>query len=120
MVAHDNRLPVCKNNVTRLSDCFMFSFSESFLHKDLVYILWHGKLLDVFSLSIFDFEHHGNSKYGSPFHTSKDRRSSQGKMEKSFIRCYQPSVHAYLNLYYLVTHLWLESKLHSFIIDLQY
>ncbi|XP_024386902.1 autophagy-related protein 9 [Physcomitrium patens] len=39
----------------------------------------------VCSLSIFDFEHHGNSKYGSPFHTSKDRRSSQGKMEKSFI-----------------------------------
>ncbi|OAE25942.1 hypothetical protein AXG93_1712s1200 [Marchantia polymorpha subsp. ruderalis] len=39
----------------------------------------------VCSLSVFDFEHHGNSKYGSPFHTSKDRRSSQGKMEKSFI-----------------------------------
>jgi len=39
----------------------------------------------VCSLSAFDFEHHGNSKYGSPFHTSKDRRSSQGKMEKSFI-----------------------------------
>ncbi|KAG0627007.1 hypothetical protein M758_2G167400 [Ceratodon purpureus] len=39
----------------------------------------------VCSLSVFDFEHHGNSKYGSPFNTSKDRRSSQGKMEKSFI-----------------------------------
>ncbi|KAL3686025.1 hypothetical protein R1sor_004047 [Riccia sorocarpa] len=39
----------------------------------------------VCSLSVFDFENHGNSKYGSPFHTSKDRRSSQGKMEKSFI-----------------------------------
>jgi hypothetical protein len=32
------------------------------------------------SLSVFDFEHHGNSKYGSPYQTSKDRRSSQGKM----------------------------------------
>ncbi|CAM6017248.1 unnamed protein product [Sphagnum balticum] len=39
----------------------------------------------VCSLSDFDFEHHGNSKYGSPYHTSKDRRSSQGKMEKSFL-----------------------------------
>eukprot|EP00249_Psilotum_nudum_P013031 c24114_g1_i1 orf=437-3007(-) len=40
---------------------------------------------DVCSLSVFDFEHHGNSKYGSPFQTSKDRRSCQGKMEKSFL-----------------------------------
>lgn len=40
---------------------------------------------DVCSLSVFDFEHHGNSKYGSPFNTSKDRRSCQGKMEKSFL-----------------------------------
>lgn len=40
---------------------------------------------DVCSLSVFDFEHHGNSKYGSPFHTNKEKRSCQGKMEKSFL-----------------------------------
>ncbi|KAH9324285.1 hypothetical protein KI387_004463 [Taxus chinensis] len=40
---------------------------------------------DVCSLSVFDFELHGNSKYGSPCNTSKVRRSGQGKMEKSFL-----------------------------------
>ncbi|XP_002982911.2 autophagy-related protein 9 [Selaginella moellendorffii] len=40
---------------------------------------------DVCSLAVFDFEHHGNMKYGSPCFTAKDRRSNQGKMEKSFL-----------------------------------
>ncbi|MCO5567696.1 hypothetical protein L7F22_021390 [Adiantum nelumboides] len=40
---------------------------------------------DVCSLSVFDFEHHGNQNYGSPFHTDKAMRSCQGKMEKSFV-----------------------------------
>eukprot|EP00268_Persea_americana_P063689 TRINITY_DN828_c1_g1_i2.p1 TRINITY_DN828_c1_g1~~TRINITY_DN828_c1_g1_i2.p1 ORF type:complete len:887 (-),score=130.41 TRINITY_DN828_c1_g1_i2:387-3047(-) len=40
---------------------------------------------DVCSLSAFDFESHGNSNYGSPYNTMQQRRSSQGKMEKSFL-----------------------------------
>ncbi|KAI5078776.1 hypothetical protein GOP47_0006447 [Adiantum capillus-veneris] len=40
---------------------------------------------DVCSLSVFDFEHHGNQNYGSPFHTQKAMRSCQGKLEKSFL-----------------------------------
>ncbi|XP_042501754.1 autophagy-related protein 9-like [Macadamia integrifolia] len=39
----------------------------------------------VCSLSVFDFEAHGNSNYGSPYNASCSRRSSQGKMEKSFL-----------------------------------
>lgn len=39
----------------------------------------------VCSLSVFDFENHGNQNYGSPFHTHKAMRSCQGKMEKSFL-----------------------------------
>ncbi|XP_073009610.1 autophagy-related protein 9 isoform X2 [Typha latifolia] len=40
---------------------------------------------DVCSLSLFDFERHGNKKYASPFDVAKSTRSSQGKMEKSFL-----------------------------------
>ncbi|XP_058082140.1 autophagy-related protein 9-like [Magnolia sinica] len=40
---------------------------------------------NVCSLSIFDFQSHGNSKYGSPYNAARNRRSSQGKMEKSFL-----------------------------------
>ncbi|XP_077247952.1 autophagy 9 (APG9) [Tasmannia lanceolata] len=40
---------------------------------------------NVCSLSVFDFESHGNSNYGSPYSAVRDRRSSQGKMEKSFL-----------------------------------
>ncbi|KAF3335190.1 autophagy-related protein 9-like protein [Carex littledalei] len=40
---------------------------------------------DVCSLSLFDFEKHGNKHYGSPCDAIKDMRSSQGKMEKSFL-----------------------------------
>ncbi|KAG1361388.1 autophagy-related protein 9 [Cocos nucifera] len=54
-------------------------------------------LLD--SLSVFDFESHGNRKYGSPCDAAKDRRSTQGKMEKSFLSfqsaypTWEPSAH---------------------------
>lgn len=40
---------------------------------------------DICSLAAFDFEKHGNSKYGSPISSPKDARSRQGKMEKSFL-----------------------------------
>ncbi|KAJ4903516.1 autophagy 9 (APG9) [Raphanus sativus] len=40
---------------------------------------------NVCSFSAFDFENHGNAKYGSPCNVSRDKRSSQGKMEKSFL-----------------------------------
>uniref|UniRef100_A0A1D1YB28 Autophagy-related protein 9 n=1 Tax=Anthurium amnicola TaxID=1678845 RepID=A0A1D1YB28_9ARAE len=39
----------------------------------------------VCSFSVFNFGSHGNSKYGSPFDAPRNRRSSQGKMEKSFL-----------------------------------
>jgi hypothetical protein len=42
------------------------------------------------SLSLFDFEKHGNKHYGSPCDAIKDVRSSQGKMEKSFLRSSLP------------------------------
>ncbi|XP_076883509.1 autophagy-related protein 9-like [Bidens hawaiensis] len=41
---------------------------------------------DVCSFSLFDFKNHGNSKYASPHNSSSISRSSQGKMEKSFLR----------------------------------
>ncbi|XP_073102874.1 autophagy-related protein 9 isoform X2 [Elaeis guineensis] len=53
----------------------------------------------VCSLSVFDFESHGNRKYGSPCDAAKDRRSTQGKMEKSFLSfqsaypTWEPSAH---------------------------
>ncbi|XP_026407147.1 autophagy-related protein 9-like [Papaver somniferum] len=39
----------------------------------------------VCSLSVFDFERHGNSNYGAPYNTPQTQRSSQGKLEKSFL-----------------------------------
>ncbi|KAI3760165.1 hypothetical protein L1987_50556 [Smallanthus sonchifolius] len=39
----------------------------------------------VCSFSLFDFQKHGNSKYASPHNSSSTYRSSQGKMEKSFL-----------------------------------
>ncbi|KAM0007117.1 hypothetical protein Hdeb2414_s0019g00550591 [Helianthus debilis subsp. tardiflorus] len=39
----------------------------------------------VCSFSVFDFQKHGNSKYASPHNSSTTYRSSQGKMEKSFL-----------------------------------
>ncbi|KAL6564112.1 autophagy protein atg9 [Orobanche hederae] len=39
----------------------------------------------ICSFSLFDFRSHGNRKYGSIFSSPRERRSSQGKMEKSFL-----------------------------------
>ncbi|XP_047328461.1 autophagy-related protein 9-like [Impatiens glandulifera] len=39
----------------------------------------------VCSFSTFDFQNHGNSNYGSPYNSQPNQRSSQGKMEKSFL-----------------------------------
>lgn len=39
----------------------------------------------VCSFSRFDFRNHGNKRYGSPFNSTHEQRSSQGKMEKSFL-----------------------------------
>nr|XP_016484338.1 PREDICTED: autophagy-related protein 9-like isoform X2 [Nicotiana tabacum] len=39
----------------------------------------------VCSFSVFDFQNHGNSKYGAPYNSARVQRSSQGKMEKSFL-----------------------------------
>lgn len=40
---------------------------------------------DVCSFSVFDFEKHGNANYASPYNCPRIRRSSQGKLEKSFL-----------------------------------
>lgn len=40
---------------------------------------------DVCTLATFDFNRHGNEKYGSPTNGQKQDRSKQGKMEKSFL-----------------------------------
>ena len=40
---------------------------------------------DICSFAAFDFQRHGNGKYGAPVHAAKHQRSRQGKMEKSFL-----------------------------------
>eukprot|EP00276_Gloeochaete_wittrockiana_P000285 CAMPEP_0184674590 /NCGR_PEP_ID=MMETSP0308-20130426/87260_1 /TAXON_ID=38269 /ORGANISM="Gloeochaete witrockiana, Strain SAG 46.84" /LENGTH=612 /DNA_ID=CAMNT_0027122211 /DNA_START=606 /DNA_END=2444 /DNA_ORIENTATION=+ len=37
------------------------------------------------NFALFDFQRHGNMKYGAPHHTHKSMRTRQGKMEKSFL-----------------------------------
>ncbi|KAG2547815.1 hypothetical protein PVAP13_9KG127000 [Panicum virgatum] len=54
-----------------------------FISEFTVYVDGVG---DVCSLSLFDFQRHGNRNYGSPLDSVKDMRSSQGKMEKSLLR----------------------------------
>ncbi|KAL2323449.1 hypothetical protein Fmac_027828 [Flemingia macrophylla] len=39
----------------------------------------------VCSFSAFNFQEHGNRNYGSPFNAPRSQRSSQGKLEKSFL-----------------------------------
>ncbi|KAG5055369.1 hypothetical protein JHK85_007879 [Glycine max] len=39
----------------------------------------------VCSFSAFNFQEHGNSRYGSPCNAPRSQRSSQGKMEKSLL-----------------------------------
>ncbi|CAN6310440.1 unnamed protein product [Urochloa humidicola] len=53
-----------------------------FISEFTVYVDGVG---DVCSLSLFDFQRHGNRNYGSPLDSVKDTRSSQGKMEKSLL-----------------------------------
>ncbi|XP_009420448.2 autophagy-related protein 9 [Musa acuminata AAA Group] len=47
----------------------------------------------ICSFSAFDFKSHGNGQYGSPYDAARERRSSQGKMEKSFFsfQCTYPT-----------------------------
>ncbi|GMH02348.1 hypothetical protein Nepgr_004187 [Nepenthes gracilis] len=47
----------------------------------------------VCSFSLFDFQNPGNSNYASPYNSARTQRSSQGKMEKSFLsfQCSYPS-----------------------------
>ena len=60
---------------TRIVTCFyVFSFSI------IILVCFCG------SFSAFDFQKHGNRNYGSPYNASRIVRSSQGKMEKSFLR----------------------------------
>ncbi|WOG81745.1 hypothetical protein DCAR_0100896 [Daucus carota subsp. sativus] len=39
----------------------------------------------VCSFSAFDFQNHGNIRYASPYNSARVQRSSQGKLEKSFL-----------------------------------
>ncbi|KAE8660700.1 putative heat shock protein 70 (HSP70)-interacting protein [Hibiscus syriacus] len=54
-----------------------------------IIIKWIVELLSpsghVCSFSAFDSQNHGNGNYGSPYKTPRALRSSQGKMEKSFL-----------------------------------
>lgn len=49
-------------------------------------IVKHWYNVFLCSFSVFDFQNHGNSKYGAPYNSARVQRSSQGKMEKSFLR----------------------------------
>lgn len=75
---------------TYWSLCFI-SVSLGLSHGNAVLcFVGEGELIDVScflgSFSRFDFRNHGNKRYGSPFDSTHDQRSSQGKMEKSFLR----------------------------------
>ena len=59
-------------------------------------------LIFLNSLSLFDFQRHGNRNYGSPLDSVKDMRSSQGKMEKSLLRYISFQYHIYGITFYLV------------------
>lgn len=53
-----------------------------FISEFTVYVDGVG---DVCSFSVFDFQKHGNANYASPYNSLPSQRSSQGKMEKSFL-----------------------------------
>lgn len=57
-----------------------------------------GCFLVFCSFSAFDFQKHGNSNYGSPHNALSAERSSQGKMEKSFLR-YEKWSPAFLDIW---------------------
>lgn len=58
------------------------------------------------SFCIFDFQRHGNSNYGSPYNALRSERSSQGKMEKSFLRYDCTSIVSAFFLPFLRTKPW--------------
>nr|CAJ30207.1 autophagy protein 9 [Hordeum vulgare] len=58
---------------------------DDILHFISDFTIYVDGVGDVCSLSLFDFRRHGNKNYGSPFDAPKNLRSSQGKMEKSFL-----------------------------------
>lgn len=60
-----------------------------------------GCFLVFCSFSSFNFQKHGNSSYGSPHNAPGAERSSQGKMEKSFLR-YVLWSSAFLDIYVVV------------------
>ncbi|BAT97708.1 hypothetical protein VIGAN_09123100 [Vigna angularis var. angularis] len=77
-----------------------FSDSKSRNHKKMELQQWccgpvdgvTKKVLNQSMLSLqlyfgtFDFQEHGKSHYGFPYNAPRNRRSSQGKMEKSLLR----------------------------------
>ena len=81
--------------VDGVGDVCRFSAAVSFLSFLALIFVSTFAILNIFislsfnSLSLFDFKRHGNTNYGSPFNGLKSLRSSQGKMEKSFLRYMQ-------------------------------
>ena len=81
--------------VDGVGDVCRFSAAVSFLSFLALIIVSAFAILNIAislsfnSLSLFDFKRHGNRNYGSPFNGLKSLRSSQGKMEKSFLRYMQ-------------------------------
>lgn len=78
------------------SGSIWFAILEAFIFVDsivssyeLCFVLKHQRdkflAISFGSFSTFDFQNHGNSNYGSPYHTPRTQRSSQGKIEKSFL-----------------------------------
>jgi hypothetical protein len=57
---------------------------HTLMAENIDYILLY--LWCCHSFSTFDFQEHGNTHYGSPYSAPRNRRSSQGKMEKSLLR----------------------------------
>ncbi|QCE06883.1 Autophagy-related protein 9 [Vigna unguiculata] len=53
-----------------------------FIENFTVYVEGVG---DVCSFSVFNFQEYGNKSYGSPSNVPRSQRSSQGKLEKSFL-----------------------------------
>lgn len=56
-----------------------------------------NSLLFTCSFSLFDFQNHGNKKYASPSNAKRDK-SSQGKIEKSFLRYVFPEADLFSNM----------------------
>lgn len=75
--------PPSKPNHHPNSDLLAAGAVLSFVREHTTHVEGVG---DVCSLAAFDFDRHGNPKYGAPSAApSKAARSKQGKMEKSFL-----------------------------------